>query len=125
MNVIKIRQEFEQNYPGKFIVENKIEEVVTEIVCETEPTSEHPEYSKAIAVIDKSRLHYHKKLTETYKILKGTLILHINDSVVELKEGDVYAIQPNTIHWAEGNETWLEVSSTPGWTIDDHIIIST
>lgn len=64
MDIKNIIQKFEKCYPGKKIVKND-EEQPTEIICETEPTLEHPEYSVAIAVIDRSQEHYYKETTET------------------------------------------------------------
>ncbi len=124
MNTGSIKKQLQTKYPGKFIVENEIDNVITEILCEVEPASEHPEYSKAIAVIDRSLPHFHRKLIETYTILKGELVLHINDKEIKLKEGDSYTIEPHFVHWAEGEETWVEVTSTPGWVLDDHIMTS-
>ena len=94
----------------------------TEILCEIEPTKEHPEYSLAISVIDKSTPHYHKKLKEGYKIIRGNLILHVDNKVIHLKQGGKHTILPHQIHWAEGNETWIECRATPGWVTEDHIL---
>lgn len=63
MNVKKVIGELQRKYPGKPILKN-IEQNPTEILCEIEPTENHPDYSVTIAVIDKSILHYHKKITE-------------------------------------------------------------
>lgn len=122
MDVNKIKQQLSEQYPNKGIFENEIEDVVTEILCEVEPSSEHPEYSLAIAVIDRSLPHHHKVTVETYKVLKGKLTLHVEDDKVELHEGQEYTIPINKVHWAEGDETWVEVSSKPGWTFEDHIL---
>lgn len=44
MNTQKIIQELQEKYPGKEIVLDS-EDNPTEIICEIEPTSEHPERS--------------------------------------------------------------------------------
>ena len=65
MNVIRVVSELTKKYPGKKIILNTPENT-TEIICEIEPTQLYPEKSLAVAVVDKIRPHYHKKLTETY-----------------------------------------------------------
>src|SRR3989344_6143213 len=93
-------------------------------VCEVEPTSEHPEYDRAIEVIIDSKPHKHLKMTQQYTILSGTLELHIEDKAVKLKAGDKYTIEPGPVHWAKSNdECWLEIYSTPGWTKEDHVVV--
>lgn len=124
MNVDSIKQELAKEYGDKAVFLNEVNGSVTEMICELEPTSEHSDYSTAIAIIDKSEPHYHQLTTEKYKIIKGKLTLHVGEQQIELQEKDEYTIIPTSIHWAEGNETWVEVSSKPGWTIDDHIIAS-
>jgi len=124
MNIKKILSRLKSQYPGKPIIKND-EVAPTEVLCEIESTKEHPEYSLAIAVIDKSTPHYHKKLKEEYRIKRGELLLHVNDKVVHLKQGEKYTIFPNQIHWAEGNETWIECYARPGWRLEDHILVKT
>jgi mannose-6-phosphate isomerase-like protein (cupin superfamily) len=121
MNVQKIIAELQEKYPNKTIVQQKIEDEVTEILCEIEPTVEHPDYSIAIAIINKSKVHHHKKTIETYRILKGKLELYVDENKFELNEGDEFTIHPNQIHYAIGDETWVEVRSNPGWIFEDHI----
>ena len=116
-------QELQKQYPGKPIFENKTDGEVTELVCEIEPTSEHPEYSVAIAVINKSPKHKHNQTTETYKVIKGKLKLHVGGDMFELHEGDWYIIEPGQVHWAEGDAAWVECRSEPGWTVEDYITV--
>jgi mannose-6-phosphate isomerase-like protein (cupin superfamily) len=122
MNHKKIIQELQKQFPSKKIIKNN-ELDPTEIICEIDPTEEHHNYDVAIAVIDKSIKHYHKKSTEIYKIIKGTLRVYIDEKLHLLKENDELIIKPGQIHWAEGNETWVEATSYPGWTQADHIYI--
>jgi len=121
MNIKKIVTQLQKQYPGKKILKNN-EENPTEIICEIDPTKDHPAYDTAIAIIDQSIAHYHKKITETYEILKGKLILTLDGKEITLEEGDKMVIKPNTIHSAKGNETWVKAYSTPGWTLEDHIL---
>lgn len=108
-------------YPGKNIIKND-ESNPTEILCEVDPTQDHPDHSNAVAIIDKSKPHVHHRTTETYKVTKGKLVLHVGDQSKELNEGDTYTIKPGNVHWAEGNETWVECYSEPGWVFEDHIL---
>lgn len=32
-------------------------------------------------------------------------------------------VNPGEVHWAEGDETWLECYSEPGWTSGDHVLV--
>ena len=126
MNVKRIIKQLEQKYPGKVIIENKNDKgITTEIICEIEPTACYPSYSIAIAVIDSSVLHFHKKITETYKVLKGKLTVFKKNKEVRLKRGDKLVIKPGEIHSNLGDETWIKCSSNPGWTIDDYINLET
>jgi mannose-6-phosphate isomerase-like protein (cupin superfamily) len=122
MNTTKIIKELKTKYPGKFILKNN-EKNPTEIICEIEPTQDHPDYSIAIAVIDKSILHFHKKTIEEYEVLKGTLTLFVGSKKIILNEGEKYTIPLNTIHHAEGHKTWIKTTSRPGWTKEDHILV--
>lgn len=122
MNVKAVIEKLKQKYPGKTIIKNLDKSgVVTEILCETKPTQDHPEYSEAIAVVDSSIMHFHKKLQETYTILSGKLTVITDVQLVSLGKGDKITMIPGTVHANIGHETWCLVSSRPGWTLGDHI----
>ena len=121
MDVAKVVKELKKEYPGKTIIKSPPDNP-TEIICEVEPTSDHPERSLAVAVVGKSPLHYHKKTTEIYKAIKGKLIVYRNGKKHKLKEGNRITIKPGEIHYAEGNEVWFNTYSKPGWTFEDHIL---
>lgn len=108
-------------YPSKNIV-SLPEDNPTEIICEVEPTVEHPEYSKAVVVYDRSVPHYHVKTVETYTVLKGTAQVIIDGKVHELKQGDTCTIPVGSVHYCLGDEVWMECYSQPGWTAADHIV---
>ncbi len=118
MNVTKVIEELKEKYPNKNIVQNS-----GEIICEIEPTSDHPQYNKAIAVIDQSVQHRHLKAQEDYTVIKGKLTLTVDGEEYNLPEGQSFVIQPGQIHSAKGDETWVEVLSVLGWTPEDHIIV--
>lgn len=94
-----------------------------EIICEVEPTENHPEYSVAIAIIDTSAPHVHYNSTERYEVIRGTITLYINDVPHLLKEGQKIKVKPGQIHYAVGDETWVKVTSTPGWIPKDHMLV--
>jgi hypothetical protein len=130
VNTAKVIKILKNKYPGRAIIENKNEAgKTTEIICEIDPTEKHPEHSTAIAVIDTSTMHYHKMISETYKVLDGELKIfkYFSDrkSYEEkvLRKGEALTIQPGEIHINNGRETWVEVTSRPGWTVGDYINI--
>lgn len=122
MNSQKVIQELQQKYPGKKIIclpENN----PSEIICEIEPVSEHPDYSVVVSVIDKTAVHYHQKTTESYEIISGNLTLTVDGQKHEMKTGDALTIKPGQIHSAVGSETWIKCTSCPGWDFQDHILV--
>lgn len=94
-------------------------------LSEVEPVTEHPEFDRAVEVIISSKPHKHLKMTQYYTILHGILNLYVDDELIILKQGDKYTVEPEVIHWAESdNECWVEIYSEPGWTEEDHIVVS-
>ncbi len=83
---------------------------MTEIICETKPTQDYPEYSEAIAVIDSSMMHCHKKGTEMCIVLKGELTVVTDKGIFYLEEGDLLTLKPGTLYITVGNKTWIKVS---------------
>ncbi len=122
MDVEKVIAKLEKEYPGKNIVVNG-KGIAGEIVCEANPAKRPGEKGVAIAVIDRSVPHYHKKITEIYRVINGGLLLYIDNEPHQLKPGDEYAVIPGQVHCAIGNETWVEVVANPGWTPDDHFLV--
>lgn len=120
----RILKELAKHYPGKnaFAMNNKN----LHFACEIEPATDHPEFDRCIEVVIQSEPHFHRKMTQSYTIIRGKLELHIDNKTVILQEGDGYVVKPNQIHWAKGIdcECWYENYSTPGWTPDDHILAS-
>ena len=83
MNTKKVIAELKKRYPGKKIIINT-PEFPLEIVCELDPISQ----TRAIAVIDFTRPHYHKKNTELYEVIKGELIVYFKGKTVLLRKGE-------------------------------------
>ncbi|OIP82520.1 hypothetical protein AUK04_04475 [Candidatus Roizmanbacteria bacterium CG2_30_33_16] len=122
MDLKNILQSLSKQYPNRKIIINS-KNFPTEILCEVEPTASHPNYSVAIAVIDKTHPHKHIKTTETYEVIRGILTLNIDGNITVLNTGEKITIKPNQVHEAEGKETWVRVISKPGWTKVDHLFI--
>ncbi|MBI4973104.1 cupin domain-containing protein [Candidatus Roizmanbacteria bacterium] len=120
MRINEVIAELKKTYPGKSVVLNNRNNL-TEILCEIEPSQLHPSYSVAIGVIDETTPHYHKKSTETYEVIKGELDLIVEGKTYHLKPGESFTMQPQEIHSAKGDETWVKCTSKPGWNSDDHI----
>ncbi|OGK62425.1 hypothetical protein A2334_05290 [Candidatus Roizmanbacteria bacterium RIFOXYB2_FULL_38_10] len=123
MKINEVIEELKKKYPGKpIILNNKTD--LTEILCEIEPTDKHTSFSTAIAVIDLTLPHYHKNTVEVYEVLKGSLTLTVNNKKYNLNIGESFTIQPNEIHSARGDETWVKVVARPGWRSGDHFTVT-
>lgn len=122
MDKERVIESLSARFPGRKIVRLP-EDKPTEIICEIEPTEDHPDYSVAVAVIDQSEPHLHNDSTETYKILGGEVTLFLGVAPVKLRAGDVFQIPPGTVHWATGNSSVVRVRSDPGWRPSDHILV--
>ena len=117
-----ILKQLQQKYPGKnsFDLDGR----GLHFVCEVEPTQDHPEYDKAVEVIIDSKPHQHLKMTQYYTVLSGEMTLHVENQTLTLKAGDQYTIKPGSVHWAESDQCWVEILSRPGWTKEDHLVVS-
>ena len=121
MNIPGVIEELKKKYPGKRILLNNRTNC-TEILCEVDPTSAHPSHSEVVAIIDQTDKHLHNQGTEIYKVVKGVLSLVVDGRILVLNEGQSYTISPGQVHQATGNETWVQVTSKPGWKKSDHKI---
>jgi mannose-6-phosphate isomerase-like protein (cupin superfamily) len=110
MDKDKVFSELRKLYPGKNIIQIPVD-LPSEIVCEIDP-----EKGLAVAIIDSSAEHYHRKTQEHYRILRGDLWIFIDGEEHILSAPDEIIIPPNHYHYALGDETWVEVKSTPPWT---------
>lgn len=121
MDVEVVIAELKGQYPGKTILKLP-EDKPTEIICEVEPTSEHPDYSVAVAVITDTKPHYNDE-TENYEVLKGKLTLTVGDKQIELSPGNKYVIKLGAVHSAKSDEAWVRVITRPGWTPSGHHLV--
>lgn len=69
-----------------------------------------------------TRAHFHRKSTEIYYVLKGSLEVQLDGKSVSMKTGDLLIIMPNTRHRAISmdNAEILAMCSPP-WTENDEI----
>lgn len=120
MDIKKITSALKKEYPGKNIIPNH-KTNPTEIICEIDPSSKHPAYSSAIAVIDQTSPHYHERSAEIYYVLKGKLELMVEGARYSLNEDQYRVIPPGKVHFAKGKATWVLVYSEPGWQLSDSL----
>ena len=115
MDIEKIRTELTKAYPGCHV---KLAEDKREMVAEIWD-------GFAVAVIEQSVRHFHRRTREVYRILRGTLFVACGGQGHVLQEGDTIAIEPGQIHFARapGAPAWIEVESAPPWSGDDHFIL--
>ena len=111
----QIKAELLREYPGAAI---KVAPDRAEIVAEIEP-------KRAVAVIERSQPHFHREMTEVYRILRGTLYVACGGEGHVLSPGQSLTIEPGTVHHARaaGGVAWLEVLSEPAWTPEDHHVL--
>lgn len=120
MNVKEIINNLKKEFPDKNIVLNP-KNKPTEILCEVDPSSFHPNYSEAVTYIKSSAPHKHLKAEEIYRVEKGRLIVYLDGVTKIIEEGQSIVINPEVIHWAKGDWTRVFVRSEPGWIPGDHI----
>jgi mannose-6-phosphate isomerase-like protein (cupin superfamily) len=79
----------------------------------------------AVAVIERSLPHFHLKMTEVYRVLRGSLCVACGGKGHLLREHETITIEPGQIHSARGvgEPAWIEVESVPPWSPDDHFIL--
>jgi len=115
LEVERIREELLSSYPGCRVV---IAEDKREIVAEISD-------GFAVAVIERSQPHFHVEMQEVYRVLRGTLNVACGGQGCVLRESETITIEPGNIHFARsmGEPAWVEVRSTPPWSLDDHFIL--
>jgi mannose-6-phosphate isomerase-like protein (cupin superfamily) len=110
------RFELQSPYPSSQIkVAPDQREIVAEITGE-----------RAIAIIERSEPHFHRKITETYRVLRATLLVARTGEGFVLQVGDSITITPSQIHHAKalGDPAWIEVLCDPAWRAIRHIVLA-
>lgn len=121
MNVESVLKTLGELYPEAKIIQNKDRNGnVIEINCQLHMTKG---LSEIISVVDQTPIHFHKQATEVYEILRGKLIFKKDKEDLLLQVGDKIEIEPKEVHGGQGDETWVKITSRPGWNILDHSIV--
>ena len=79
-----------------------------------------------VTITDETKKHYHKKLTECYYVLKGSIAMEINGKVENLEKDSFIMIYPNTSHkaWKTSKENAeILVVCCPPWNEKAEILI--
>jgi mannose-6-phosphate isomerase-like protein (cupin superfamily) len=79
-----------------------------------------------VTITNSTKRHYHKKLTEVYYVLKGSIDVDVDDKVEHLKRDEMIMIFPNTNHkaWKTSKEdAEILVICCPPWSEEDEILI--
>ncbi len=108
----RYRTERAASYPDALI---KVAPDHREVVAEL--SGEQP-----IAITECSQPHFHTELSETYRVLRGTLLVVRAGMGLVLQVGDSITITPGQIRHAQalGDPAWIEVLCDPAWRADDH-----
>jgi mannose-6-phosphate isomerase-like protein (cupin superfamily) len=115
IDIERIQTELAALYPGSRV---KIAEDKREMVAEISD-------GFAVAVIERSLPHFHVKMTEVYRVLRGTLYVACGGKGHVLRKDESMTIAPGQVHSARsaGEPVWIEVESVPAWSPDDHFIL--
>ena len=79
-----------------------------------------------VTISDSTKKHYHKKLTEVYYILKGSIDIEVDGETEHLDKGSLIMIYPNTNHkaWKTSEEdAEILVACSPPWSEEDEILV--
>ncbi len=113
--IARICEELLREYPGARI---KVAPGGAEIIAELDPR-------RAVAVIERTAPHFHRRTTESYRALRGTLYVVCGGQGHVLAPGESLRIDPPLLHSARAADgvAWIEVLSDPMWTADDHLVV--
>lgn len=79
-----------------------------------------------VTIKDETKRHYHKKLTECYFVLKGSIVVEVDGKIENLEKGSLIMIYPNANHkaWKKSKEdAEILVACCPPWSEEDEIVI--
>jgi len=80
----------------KNVFSNPIIKDVIEIIEDTKDRLVFKTYLQPFG--GQNTMHYHSKLTETFKIIEGELVVFLNNKKIILKQGDCAIIKPFDVH---------------------------
>jgi len=79
-----------------------------------------------VTIKDSTKKHYHKKLTEVYFVLSGSIDVEIDGKTESLEKGNMIMIFPKTNHksWKTSKEdAEILVACCPPWSEEDEILV--
>lgn len=79
-----------------------------------------------VTITGATKRHYHKRLTECYYVLKGSITVEIDGQREHLDEGSLLMIYPNTKHKAEKiskEDAEILVICSPPWSEGNEILV--
>jgi mannose-6-phosphate isomerase-like protein (cupin superfamily) len=79
-----------------------------------------------VTITDSTKKHYHKKLTEVYYVLKGSIDVEADGKKEHLEKDQMIMIFPKTNHkaWkASKEDAEILVVCCPPWTEEDEILV--
>lgn len=70
--------------------------------------------------------YFHREITETYRVLRATLLEARTGEGFVLQVSDSITITPGQIHHAKalGDPAWIEVLCEPAWRAIRHIVLA-
>ncbi len=104
------------------LYKNKVENP-KETVYELITTVDGLGWGLAVADIDESELHLHRKTKEIYTVLEGSLEITLDSKTKVLGEGESLEIPPGVKHKAKSlgrGRARIVAVSIPAWTLEDH-----
>lgn len=79
-----------------------------------------------VIISNETKEHYHKKLTECYYVLKGSIVMEIDGKTEKLEKGSLIMIYPNTNHKARKiskENAEILVICCPPWSEEDEVLV--
>lgn len=79
-----------------------------------------------VTITDSTKKHFHKKITEVYYVLNGSIDIEIDGKIEHLEKDQMIMIFPNTNHkvWkTSGDDAEILVVCCPPWSEEDEILI--
>ena len=78
-----------------------------------------------VTITDSTKKHYHKKLTEVYYVLRGSIDVEVDGKTEHVEKDQMIMIFPNTNHkaWKTSKEdAEILVVCSPPWIQEDEIL---
>ena len=79
-----------------------------------------------VTIREPTKKHYHKKLTEVYYVLNGSIDIEVDRKIEHLSKNQIIMVFPKTNHkaWKTSKEdAEILVVCCPPWTEEDEILV--